>query len=179
MAETLAVNTNSVSFGWDLQNTTNLGVNAIHSSSVSYSKTFSNGTGAGKAQKLFVDKVTIAGSSTQDYDLSGSLTDLLGQTVVFTNVKTLYIEHQTTTATGVLQVYGNFTQATSGTAQPLLLGGTTPTAKFNIHPAGCLYYCAGTTVAAGFTVTNSSADTITLDNQDASAVVVRIVVLGE
>jgi hypothetical protein len=175
MAESLAINACNVTLSWNLINTTSFGANSTNNATFSFSNSYSNGTGAGKAQKLFVDQVTIAGASTQSYDLSGSLTDPLGATVTFSNVKGIYVQHTTSTATGLLQVYGNFTQASPGTTQPLV--GSS--AKINVKPMGCLLLTTGTTIAAGYTVTNSSADVITLDNQDAASVVVKVAVFGE
>lgn len=179
MAETLAINQCTAGIGWNLANSTSLGVDATHNSAANYSKTFTTGTGAGKAQKLFVDLVTISGSGTQAYDFSGSLTDPLGQTTVFTNIKGVYLEYVTTSTTGKVTVRGNFLFST-GSASPVILGtATVGTDGLQIHPGGCWFFSTGTTTAAGYTVTNSSADTITLVNGDASSVQVKVVVFGE
>lgn len=180
MAETLAITTSSMSVGWNLANTTSYSVSSSNASTFTFSQSFTNGTGAGKAQKIFIDQVSISGSSTQSYDLSGSLTNPLGAAVVMTNVKGLYVEHATSTATGKCIVRGNFMGANS-LVQPIKVVATFDgsTDGINLYPMGCLYLTTGSTTAAGYTVTNSSADTITIANADAAAVTVRILVFGE
>lgn len=177
MAETLSINSSNISVGWDLQNTTGIGVNAVNSSSISYSKTFTNGTGAGKAQKIYATILSpTASGGTASLDLQGSLEDMLGVAVTFSNVKGIYIEHQTTGATGGdLNISGNFFSA--GGSQ-VVLEGTGP--SINLVPGGALYICTGTVASAGYNVTATSGDTITLTNNATSgAVDVRIVIFGE
>lgn len=158
---------------WGLTNTTSFGATSSNSSAFTYSKQFTSGTGAGAVQKIFIDLVSVANGSPQSYDLSGtSINDPLGTVVAFTNVKGLYIEHTTTTATGNLTVSGNFLANTGS-----MMGGTSPTIV--LKPGGSFFITTGTNVAAGYTVTNSTGDVLTLTNADAAAVSIRVLVVGE
>jgi hypothetical protein len=65
--------------------------NAKSDAGLSASLAFANGTGDGQASKEFSDTRTIAGSGTDNLDLSGSLTDSQGVAVVFTAIKAIVI----------------------------------------------------------------------------------------
>ncbi len=171
MATTLTVGSLRAGIDW-----TYLDGNAVAGSTnlgaFSYLQSFSNGTGASKAQKIYFNSYSIAGSAgTQSIDLSGSLSDVFANALTFATVKAIWIEHQTSTATGVLDLDGVF--LTQGTGTPL--AGTTP--KIQLRP-GYLLFLAGPT-AGGYTVTNSTKDVLTLTNNDASSVTVKVCIIGE
>lgn len=176
MATSLAINSLLANIGWNYSETTNFGTNSTNVGTFNYAKTLSNGTGVGKAQKLYVDQISVSGSGgTTAVDLVASLTDPLGNAVTFTNVKVLYVENTTTTATGGdLNVSGNFLTA-SGTP---LAAGTDP--AINIRPGGCLLVSVGSAQTAGYTATDTTGERILLTNNATSgAVSVKIVVIGE
>lgn len=50
-----------------------------------------NGTGAGQADRVFSETRTIAASGNFDYDLTGTLTDVYGQTLAMARVKAIII----------------------------------------------------------------------------------------
>jgi hypothetical protein len=49
------------------------------------------GTGAGQADKVYVDTNTLGASGTVDIDLAGSLTDALGAALTFVRVKGIFL----------------------------------------------------------------------------------------
>lgn len=184
MASTISSLSATLSVGWSIYNTTSYSANTTNASSFSHSTAFTQGSGAAKASKLYIDQQNITGSGgTASYDLSGSLEDPVGNAVVFTTVKGLYVEHNSGTATGGnLVVSGNFLSA--GTNPPM--GGTTPTV--NIRPGGSFYLNCGVTdtLNAGYTVTNTTADAITLTNNatgggvnGAGQSTVKVIIWGE
>lgn len=178
MATTLTVNSILATIGWDYQASTNFGTNSTNVGSFSYSKTLANGTGVGYAQRIFVDSVSVSGSGgTTAYDLVASLTDPIGAAVTFANVKLLYVEHTTTSATGGdLNISGSFLTA-SGTP---MMSASTGNPSVNIRPGGCMLVSVGSAQTAGYTVTDTTAERILLTNNATSgAVTVKIVVIGE
>ena len=52
---------------------------------------YANGTGAGQADKVFVDTRTIAISGTDDLDLAGVLVDGLGVVITFVKIKAIIL----------------------------------------------------------------------------------------
>jgi hypothetical protein len=109
--------------------------------------TLTEGTGTGQGDRVYSDVLELAGAN-QSLDLSGSLTSKLnGATVSFAKIKGIYIRHRGTTSGQDLTV--------SGTGL-VFLGGTSPTITLK---AGHLFVLGGST--EGYTVTNSSADTLT------------------
>lgn len=106
MATTLSMNTLRAAVGWNFEETQNW-ANSANSSSFTYSKTLSNGTGAGSANKIYIvqDTTGIAAAGTLDIDLQ-DLTDMYGTSISFSKIKVFYIEVTTTTA-GVDLVIGN------------------------------------------------------------------------
>ncbi|MFK0124888.1 hypothetical protein ACIQSP_16425 [Streptomyces nigra] len=59
--------------------------------SLSRSMSLANGTGAGKADRVFSDRRTLAASGTEDLDLAGVLLDAFGAQVTFARIKGLII----------------------------------------------------------------------------------------
>ncbi len=56
-----------------------------------YNINFTNGTGANKSEAIFHDTRQIAASATDQLDLSGTLTNKFGTTVVFTKIKGIFV----------------------------------------------------------------------------------------
>ena len=56
---------------------------------LSRSLSWSDGAGAGQANRIYQDRNTLAASGTIDVDLSGALTDVYGDPVVFARIKAL------------------------------------------------------------------------------------------
>lgn len=170
MATTLTVSSLRAGLDWTFADGNSV-ASSTNSGSFAWSAAYTDGTGASKAQKIYFNSYSISGSGSQSLDLAGSLTNAFGSTITFANIKGLWIEHQTTTATGVLDINGVF--VTQGTGSPL--AGTTP--KIQLRP-GYLLLLGGAT-SGGYTVTNTTQDVLTLTNNDASSVTVRVCVFGE
>ncbi len=52
---------------------------------------FTDGEGLNQAEQVFTDQRTLAASANEELDLSGSLTDAFGTTLVFTSIKAMII----------------------------------------------------------------------------------------
>lgn len=129
-----------------------------------------NGTGAGQANAVYVDDFSIAASGTLDIDLSGTLEDAHGNTLVFTAVKEIQIKAASGNTNNV--VIGNGTNPFVG---PFSAG----TVTLALKPGGFFHVSDGYS-AAGWTVTGGSADVIKLANSGAgTAVTGTVVVVGE
>ena len=178
MPKSLTVTPIKVNVGWQFRNSTNIGADVIQSYAVNYSKTLTDGTGSGSANQIYADKLTIAAGATTTLDFTGAgaLTDIFGSAVAFARIKLLYLEHLTSAATAAVEIAGTWVSATSGTANFLILGGTTPTVKALLRPGWCLFL--GGTEATAFPVANGTTDTITLKNTDAAPISLNVVVVG-
>jgi len=176
MAKTLSASVRA-SATWTHSNTVNLG-NALSSSgSVSYSKTFTDGTGAGAANRLYVDELTINASSTTNLDLAGGVTDVFGAAITFARFKVLIVEATTELAGGPVKVGGNATVAVPNWITSAdTLDNDQPAVR--VRNGGILFLAC--TDATGYAVTATTADTLDLTNESGSVgVVVNIVIIGE
>jgi len=121
-----------------------------------------NGTGDDQANEIFADTRTLTATS-ETLDLTSTLANFAGTTIVYTALKGVWIFNRSTTGGEDLIVSGNF-----GT----ILGGTTPTVTlkpgFGILLAGTL---------TGYTVTNTSADQLKID-AGAATISYDIVLIG-
>lgn len=69
-----------------------------------YDKTYSEGTSTDQADRIYDTNGTLAASGTLDIDLSGSLADRIGNTVVFAKIKRIMVLNKTSTTGINLQV---------------------------------------------------------------------------
>lgn len=133
----------------------------------SLTRTVTDGTAAGQANKVYRIYGTINASSSSTIDLSGSLTNFHGDAVVFTGVKYLCLAIVSPDGTKKLQI-GN---AASNSFQGPLSGTTTT--------QDCFYSLEWENwSAAGWSVTNSSNDNLKLNNPGASAVSYCMTIVG-
>lgn len=142
------------------------------SSPISYSKSvvLSSGTGAGKADRLFSDRRTLAASSTEDLDLAGALTDALGGPASMARVKGVIITAKATNVNNV--VVG----AASVNAWATLLNAT---GTLTLRPGASVALMAGAADATGYTVTAGTGDLLKIANSGAgSEVVYDVVIVG-
>lgn len=177
MSNTLTINTCNQSVGWDFESTTAWGVNIPVQGSFSQSQTFANGSGAGKASKILIDQTTIAFGATKTYSLD-SYTDPFGVTAqAMTKVHGIFLQYLTTNSpTGNLELAGTMIQVTSNAGS--LLQGSTTTGKLNLFPGNT--FLITNNLAAGYPVTASTGNTVTLKNTDgAVSAVVNVVIWGE
>lgn len=117
------------------------------------------GAGALAFNEIYCAVRTLAGGASETLDLYGGLTNEIGDTINFARIKSISIELLTTTTASSITV-GN--AASNPWTGPL--GGTTPT--ITIRNGG--FFAASCSDATGFTVTNASADSLKVLNNDGS-----------
>ncbi len=76
-----------------------------------YTKNWVDGTAVDQSDLIWIDKDRNLNATTEEIDLSGSLTDAFGDTVAFNFVTGMYIWNKNTTATETLKVGGSATNA--------------------------------------------------------------------
>lgn len=132
---------------------------------------FTDGSGANKVHQCWSSLArSIALSSNETLDLSGSLTDAFGNSITFTKVKAILIAAANTNVNDV--VVGG--AASNGFISPF--GGATH--QVNVKPGGLLLMVAPD--ANGLAVTASTADQLKITNSSSgSAVVYDIIIIGE
>ncbi|MFG2277519.1 hypothetical protein ACGFNQ_02375 [Streptomyces asoensis] len=121
---------------------------------LSRSVTLANGTGVGKADKVYQARRTLAASATEDLDLAGVLADALGSTVTFVRVKGLFISAAAANANNV--VVG----AASSNAWAALLNAT---GTLTVRPGATVGAMAGV-ADAGYAVTAGTGDLLKIAN---------------
>ncbi|WP_395109784.1 hypothetical protein [Actinomadura sp. SCN-SB] len=127
-----------------------------------------SGTGAGKADKIWSDRRTIAASDSEELDLAGSLTDVFGGTITLATVKVLYVKAAASNTNDV--VLG----AAAENAWDTLLGDA---GTVTLRP-GAVFLVAATS-ANPWGVTASSADLLKVANSSSgSSVSYDIAVVG-
>lgn len=135
-----------------------------------HSESLSDGTGSGQADVFYHDRVAIAAEGTQDYDLSGALTNLFGDAAVFATLKGILIvntsDELATPTTATVKVDGNLYDAIFNATSGYV----------DLVPGGFLAFGAPTT---GEDVTDSTGDTITLtNNSDTYGAQVDVIFIG-
>ncbi|MEU6342215.1 hypothetical protein ABZ883_14885 [Streptomyces sp. NPDC046977] len=130
-----------------------------------------SGTGAGKADRIFQDRRTLAASASEDLDLAGVLVDAFGATISFARVKGLYIAAAT----------GNTNNVVVGGASSngfiSWVGGATHTVT--VRPGGVLALMTGAADATGYAVTATTADLLHIANSGGTTgVTYDVVILG-
>ncbi|MBL1107987.1 hypothetical protein JK361_25930 [Streptomyces sp. 5-8] len=119
-----------------------------------------NGTGAGKADRVFSDRRTLAASATEDLDLAGALIDAFGAAVTFAGIKGLVIAAAAGNSNNV--VLG----AASSNAWASLLGAT---GTVILRPGAFLAVGTGQADATGYVVTAGAGDLLKVANSGAGS----------
>lgn len=128
-----------------------------------------DGTGADQAQAIYIDDFSIAASGSQNYDLAGALTDRLGNLLVFTAIKAIYLVADAANINNI--ILGNGTNPFVG---PFAAGANTLT----VGPGGMVLLAERT--AAGWPVVAGTGDILKLANSGAGTVVTgTLVVVGK
>ncbi|MCX5658581.1 MAG: hypothetical protein NTW19_02530 [Planctomycetota bacterium] len=129
--------------------------------------TLTDGVADGQANQQWHARRTLAASATESLDLSGSLRDAFGDAVAFARVKAILLRNDSATGTLTLGGGSNAFVGWFGSA------GETIT----LRPGGFLLIaCAD---AAGYAVTNASADLLRLHNNDsANPLTYELVLVG-
>lgn len=136
----------------------------------SRSLNLASGTGAGKADRLFSDRRTLAASATEDLDLSGALLDALGGAAAFVRIKGLIISASKDNTNNV--VIG----AAAANAWASLLNTT---GTITLRPGAVAAFMAGAT-DTGWSVTAGTGDILKVANSAGSTgVTYDIVVVGD
>jgi hypothetical protein len=138
----------------------------------SKSKSFTNGTGAGKAQVVFSDIGSLAGSASVSLDLAGALLDAFGKTITFTKIKAIlvYADPANNAANPVV--------VSRPTANGLPLLGTANVTVAGLEPGGLFLYMSPG--ANGIAVTAGTADILTITNgAGTNTVSYQIIIIGE
>ncbi|MGW7498591.1 hypothetical protein ACWGKA_30475 [Streptomyces luteogriseus] len=126
--------------------------------SLSRSMSLSSGTGAGKADRIFSDRRTLAASATEDLDLAGVLLDAFGAAITFARIKGLIIAAAAGNANNV--VVG----AASSNPWATLLGATH---TLTLRPGAFVAVGTGVADAIGYAVTAGTGDLLKVANSGA------------
>lgn len=130
-----------------------------------------DGTTAGRADRLWSDRRTIAASGTDSLDLAASLTDAFGATITFAKVKLLYVEASASNSNNVL-VGG---AASNGFITPF----ADATDKLLLRPGAGVVLWTGSADATGYAVTASTGDILAIGNSGAgTSVTYDIAIVG-
>lgn len=131
---------------------------------------FTNGTGAGKANKMFSDERTITSGGNESLDLSGVLTDFTGTALSFTKIKALIIISDPTNTVNI--TVGNGTNPVVG--GPWGAAGANPL----VLQPGDAHIFLSNSANGLFAVTNSTADILKVAVGAADSKY-RIIIIGE
>jgi hypothetical protein len=132
---------------------------ATSAESINISMPITSGTGASQGNQVFSDTRTLSASSNEELDLSGSLSNGLGDTVTFTRIIGLVVE--AAAANGDTISVGG--AAANGFES--WVGATGDLVK--VRPGGALVLVAKD--ATGYAVTAGTADLLKIANDDSAA----------
>ncbi|MFC8583294.1 hypothetical protein ACFUGD_01775 [Streptomyces sp. NPDC057217] len=138
---------------------------------LSRSVSLADGTGAGKADRVWTATRTLAASASEDLDLAGVLTDAFGATVSFAKIKALMVS----------AAPGNVNNVIVGGASSngfiTWVGGATHTVT--VRPGGALALMAGDADATGYAVTAATGDLLKIANSGSgTSVTYSIAIIG-
>jgi len=132
---------------------------------------FTDGTGANKANQHWSDTRTLADGASEELDLAGGLTDAFGDTVTFTKIKTLYIRNNSADANLIIggAAANGFTAMFGGTDDTLIL------------PAGAAVMLCASSHATGYAVTADTGDLLQIEHDGTGddSLTYDIVIIGE
>jgi hypothetical protein len=130
--------------------------------------TFTNGTGAGQADKVFADQRTLTASNSEDLDVAGgALTDSFGAVFTIAEMKVLMVCASSSNTNNV--VIGG-----DANSVPFLSVATT---TVSIKPGGC--YMLTDPSAGGIAVTGTTGDILQVANGGAgTSVTYDIIIIG-
>jgi len=130
--------------------------------------TYTDGAGAGQANLQWSDERTIAASGSENLDLSGSLTSLLGS-AIFARVKYIKITASANNTNSV-----NFSRPASNGLAGIFMAASD---GVSIPPGGKFEW--GDPGATGVAVTASTGDLLTVANSSSgTSVTYRIIIIG-
>ncbi|MBK3631565.1 hypothetical protein JHN52_01035 [Streptomyces sp. MBT97] len=158
-----------ISVSSELTQAAGLGTGSVKSN-LTGSVSLASGTGAGKADKVYQGRRTLAASASEDLDLAGVLLDAFGSAITFVRVKGLFIKASA----------GNTNNVVVGAAssnQWATLLNTTGT--ITLRPGTSLGVVAGAADAIGYAVTASTGDLLKVANSSSgTSVTYDICIIG-
>jgi hypothetical protein len=173
MAQTLTVSRVRTDCSFELKNDDTLAP-ATTNPTPSLTLSLANGSGAGKANKIYAKRRTLAAGASEELDLAGTLPDPLGGAVVFTKIRVIIILLQPSPAAASLLIGGSAMNAFvnwvgAAAAQPRVGNG----------PTGGIFMTTRCD-ATGFAVTAGTGDLLKITNEDgALAATYDIILIGE
>ncbi|MET9729669.1 hypothetical protein ABZZ79_03080 [Streptomyces sp. NPDC006458] len=114
-----------------------------------------SGTGAGKADRMWSDRRTLAASATEDLDLAGVLLDAYGAAVTFARIKGIVIAADDENTNNVI------VGAAAGSPWATLLGATH---TLTLRPGAFVAVGTGLADATGYAVTAGTGDQLKVAN---------------
>jgi len=132
-------------------------------------QTFDFGTASEEVNQLYVGDRTVASGANDDIDLSGSLTNFVGETVTFSRIKLILIYNPSTLAGEILTLGGG------GSNSWIAPFGASSTFKDSVYPSGLWLRTAP---LDGFLVTAGSADILRVHNSGTLSVTYPIIIAG-
>lgn len=173
MATTLDLNQAQVLIGWRYTNSHTV-ASPVQNGSISYNFGALAGTGAGKANAIYQSQFTVSPSATTTIDLTwvtGSPAgDIYGNTIAFSGIKAMYIEHLDDTAASAVTVGGN------ANAFAAWVGHQSD--KVKVKNGACLFL--GNPNAEGYFVGTHLTGQLDITNLDASnTATVKLVLIGQ
>lgn len=123
---------------------------------------FTNGTGLNQANVYVGAALPVLTGATTTFDLYSGFEDAFGVLVTMTKLKGLILRNRSTTVGENLIIAGNFCSSSLGLS------------AHSMKPGSVLSFVDPT----GFTVTNTTADTITIQNLNATTVIYDLVMWG-
>lgn len=134
---------------------------------LTFTSTFTSGTGSGMVDKEFSDTRTLIASATEDLDFAGVLTDGLGAVATMAKIKFVMITAAAANTNNVV------VSRPASNGVPLFEAASDAIA---IKPGGCFMWVAPGT---GVTVTAATGDLLTITNSAAGTpVTYSVVVMG-
>jgi hypothetical protein len=149
---------------------------------LSLGTTFSDGTGINACNKKWHDQRTISSGVGESLDLSGSLTNIYGDSVNFTAIKVIIIQNLAAAAGSILQVTSNPTNTWASIWYNE--GGFSFDSGIKIvggYTAGTCtggVFCMVAPTAAGYAVTAGTADQLRFDQTSGSDLTYNIFLAG-
>lgn len=173
MATTLLTSPVSVLLNWNFVNVLNTG-NSSQPGAMSFSGALVDGTGAGAANKIYPNQLTISPSATTSIDLRTFVDAVYGGTIDMSKVKLMWFHLLSATEGGT--ACSGITVGGNANAFSDWLGAAND--KIKVANGGCfLLSCPD---ANGYAVTANTGDVLDITNDDASlSAKVNILVIGE
>jgi len=158
-----------------------LGITPTTSVAESISMTLADGVGASQSDLIVTLQNTIIASGDDDIDLSGSLSDYYGDSVVLAKIKAIFIKNTSDTQSSVTAAQIQVGGGTGGDGTNAFDTWVTSTAADGseavIIDAGG-FIMVGNSTAAGYAVTAGTADILHINNNTAEQARYDLVIIG-